>query len=90
MDGNQHCFTPSSVYYTADAKGPKDNGKENAGPMMNEWVSGSIPLESHATISTVCEGTVQANSVKMLRNVEKTDNTYCSSTVTPKQYTETY
>ena len=79
------------MFYTADAKGPKDNGKENSGPMMTEWVSGSIPLESHASISTVCEGTVQSGAAKNLRSaVGLADNTYCSATVTPKTYTETY
>ena len=86
MNGNQHCFTPSSVYYEADAMGPKDKGETNTGPMMYDWAQ-SMPLESGATVSTVCEGSVEAGSGKVGIG---DDNTYCSGGVVPKTYTEPY
>ena len=88
MNGNQHCFTPSSVYYEADAMGPKDKGETNTGPMMYDWVANSIPLQSSESISTVCEGTVENNSTNS--DKKRADNTYCSASVVPKTYTETY
>lgn len=80
VNGNQHCFTPSSVYYSADAAGPKDNG-ENASPMMVDWVGQHIPLHYGETISTVCDGEITSDNE---------GKTYCSDSVVPKSYVEKY
>lgn len=77
VSGNQHCFSPASVYYTADAMGPRDEGATNAGPMMTEWTA-ALPLANGESISTVCEGDASNNK------------TYCDTAINPKSYTETY
>jgi hypothetical protein len=81
VDGDHHCFTNQDLYYTADAKGPNDNGESNSGVMMSEWVN-PLPLSTGEQISTVCEGDLQTSPLK------RDDNTYCSSTVSPKTFTE--
>lgn len=83
VDGSQHCFTPSSVYYKADAMGPKDEGETNSGPMMSDW-AGSLPLANGESINSVCEGTQQATSP------DSDGNTYCDETLLPKAFTEQY
>lgn len=37
VDGPQHCFSPMDVFYTADAKGPRDDGQTNTLDMMYDW-----------------------------------------------------
>ncbi|CAE7623932.1 unnamed protein product, partial [Symbiodinium microadriaticum] len=83
VDGNQHCFTPSSVYYTADAVGPKDDGMTNAGPMLSEW-TGLYPLSSGEDVNTVCEGDMQVS------RVAANNQTYCDSNYVPKEFVENY
>lgn len=80
VDGDQHCFSPSSIYLTADPKGADDNGKSTTSPLMHSW-AGSFPLEENEKQVTVCDGTVQG---------AVNDNTYCASTVIPKSFVEHY
>lgn len=82
VDGDHHCFTNQDLYYTADAKGPNDNGETNSEVKMYEWVN-PLPLANGGQISSVCEGSLQGA-------VGRDDNTYCSSTVIPKTFTEAY
>ncbi len=80
VDGDQHCFTPISVVYTADATGDMGGG---AGASMIQWVS-EVPLAEGASISTICDGSIE--SVQGAPN----NVTYCSSGVYPKTYVEHY
>lgn len=89
VDGPQHCFTNKALYYTADAMGPNDDGATNSGLMLNEWAN-LVPLADGETQNSVCEGTVQAQEEEKKKEVQKDDNTYCSSKVVPKSYTEQY
>jgi hypothetical protein len=88
VDGSQHCFTPSSVYYSADAMGPKDDGSSNSGPVMVDWVGASIPLTEGKAINTVCEGATATSDKKGVAIGD--DNTYCSAGLVDKTYTEHY
>ncbi len=84
VDGDNHCFTCYDLYFTADAKGPSDDGATSEGLSMADWTN-ALPLSSGQTASTVCEG-------KVLDNVSKdaaaVDNTYCSAKVFPKQFVQ--
>jgi len=86
VDGENHCFTCYDLYFTADAKGPSDNGATNTGLTMSQWV-GAMPLASGSTSNTVCEGAAKASLSAVTGLV---DNTYCSSKVYPKQFVENY
>ena len=46
VDGPQHCFTPTDVFYSADAKGPHDDGQTNEDEMLYSWY-----LKTHNFIS---------------------------------------
>eukprot|EP01040_Poterioochromonas_malhamensis_P012473 gene12473-13646_t len=74
VDGNQHCFTPSSIYYEANTKGPYDQGKSTTTEMMYEWVN-QYPLEEGSITNTRCD--VGSNS-----------KTLCDEKVSPKSFTE--
>lgn len=74
--------TTQELYYTADAQGPDDAGATNSGLMLSAWTN-LVPLASGEAQNTVCEGTLEAG-------LQKEDNTYCSSAVSPKKYTEQY
>jgi hypothetical protein len=95
VDGDQHVFTNSNLYYTADAKGKNDNGATNTGPMMSVWTN-PLPLSTGGSIMTNCEGSTQESSLtkaplsKKSRTVGRDDNTYCSVNVTPKTFNEKY
>lgn len=78
VDGHQHCFTPKTVFYEADTKGPEDEGKSTSTQMVYDWVN-QYPLEEGSVTNTRCDGTLQG---------DRTDNTYCSSSVNPKSFTE--
>eukprot|EP00604_Paraphysomonas_vestita_P003633 CAMPEP_0174820236 /NCGR_PEP_ID=MMETSP1107-20130205/3928_1 /TAXON_ID=36770 /ORGANISM="Paraphysomonas vestita, Strain GFlagA" /LENGTH=376 /DNA_ID=CAMNT_0016035169 /DNA_START=214 /DNA_END=1344 /DNA_ORIENTATION=+ len=86
VSGDQHCFTPMSLYYTADAVSNKDDGDNTNQQMMYDWTN-KFPLAESETEVTVCEGTVQS-SKKGLYGANST--TYCASELFPKQYTEDY
>ncbi len=73
---------PQALYYTADAQGPDDNGATNSGPMLTAWTN-VVPLADGQTQSSVCEGALQAG-------LKRDDNTYCTSAVVPKSFTEKY
>jgi len=88
VDGSQHCFTPSSVYYSADAMGPKDDGSSNTGPVMVDWVGASIPMTEGKAIDTVCEGEVTTGNSKGVGIGD--DNTYCAADLVGKTFTEHY
>lgn len=80
VDGSQHCFTPSNVYYTADDKGPKDNGASSSLPMMHTW-AGQFPLAPGASALSQCEGAMEGAR-------GRDDNTYCDAALLPKSYTQ--
>jgi len=75
-------LTSQELYYTADAQGPNDAGATNSGLMLSDWTN-IVPLANGESQNTVCEGDLQAR-------LKKDDNTYCSSAVSPKKYTEQY
>jgi hypothetical protein len=83
VNGDQHCFSPLSLYYTADAISSTDNGATASQEMMHQWAN-HFPLDSGASESTVCEGAMQAS------DVTAGGTTYCSSTVAPKSFTEAW
>lgn len=85
VDGDQHCFSPAAIWFTADAKGNLDNNKTNTGPMMAAWTN-KYSLSPFQQASSVCEGAVQAG----VESGVGADNTYCSTTVIPKTFTEVY
>lgn len=82
VDGNQHCFTPFDLYYTADPLSAKDDGESTSAMMMYDWVN-SLPLESGEVIQTQCEGNLQG-----VQGINK--QTYCSDDVSPKSFTEVW
>jgi hypothetical protein len=88
VDGFQHCFTNHELYYDADAMGPNDAGATNSGLMLSDWTN-IVPLADGETQNTVCEGAVQAGD-KAKKTVKQDDNSYCSSNVIPKAFTEAY
>jgi len=79
VDGDQHCFTCYDLLYTADGISAKDNGASNSKEMMDEWAN-HFPMTTGDSVSTVCEGKLQSSGFD--------DNTYCSTKVEPKTYTE--
>ena len=80
VDGSQHVFTNSNYFYTADAKGPQDNGKTNEKTLLAEWVN-TFPMAVSAEGESVCEGSLQ-----LPRTGAAADTTFCSSSVVPKTY----
>lgn len=80
VNGDQHCFSPLSLYYTADTISSKDNGATSSQEMMYKWTN-NFPLANGASETTACDGTVQATG---------SGTTYCSSSVVPKSFTETW
>lgn len=91
VDGDQHCFTPSSLYYTADPLGAHDDAENTESEMMYQWVN-SLPLEDGESINTQCDGTVEDTTAAANKKNAPLSNeqTYCSSSVTPKQFTENW
>lgn len=85
VDGDQHCFSPLNLFYTADAISAEDNGEKATQEMMYEWAN-HFPLGSNASEATVCEGEVQTTKGMGAVNQQ----TYCSSEVYPKEFTEDY
>lgn len=83
VNGNQHCFTPSGVYYTADDMGPADNGATTSMPMMYSW-AGQYPLALGQTTQSVCEGTLQS----LTQSAQADNNIYCDANLLPKTYTQ--
>jgi len=81
VDGNQHTFTESSNYYTADAKGVNDNGATTEKALMHEYVN-AFPLGSKQKAESVCEGSLLASARA------GADTTFCSSSVVPKTYVQ--
>lgn len=79
VDGDHHCFTNQALYYTADPISSTDAGQSTSSPLMYQYVN-SLPLGEGASQQTVCDGALQGAS----------DNTYCSSKVVPKTFTEHY
>jgi hypothetical protein len=86
MDGEQHCFTPYNHLYTADTKGAADNGATTNTELLYQWMD-KLPLASGESIDTHCDGTIQET---VSQEKIGPDNTYCSSRVVPKQFTEQY
>ena len=76
VDGSQHCFTPTTLYYEATTKGPHDAGSQTSGQWMYDWVN-HFPLAESETAKTKCEAGTAAN-------------TYCDVNVYPKSFTENY
>jgi hypothetical protein len=87
VNGNQHCFTPSSVYYTADAISADDNGQTATKEMMSTW-TGHFPLATGQSETTICEGTIQyaSSANETVTAVDRT--TYCSKALYSKVYTQ--
>jgi predicted transport protein len=86
VDGPQHCFTPLDVVYTADGLGPlDDNSTDNTGIMMNNWLA-QYPLEKGESVDTLCLGDLDSQSQSPSKIMGDTD--YCSSDVSPKEFTE--
>jgi hypothetical protein len=83
VDGDQHCFTPNSYYFTADPLGRLDKQQNTDSPLMSTWTS-SFPLTDGQTASTICDGAVEGTAE--INN----KNTYCSSQVYPKSFQESY
>lgn len=86
VDGDQHCFSPMNLFYTADGISADDNGKSATQEMMYEWAN-HFPLSNSGSEATVCEGEMQSSS---RANGAVNQQTYCSSEVYPKKYTEDY
>lgn len=85
VNGPQHCFTPLDVVYTADGLGPLDNNStDNTGIMMNDWLS-VYPLSNGESVDTLCLGDIETGA----RDGDM-DTQYCSSNVSPKEFTESY
>jgi hypothetical protein len=80
VDGSQHCFTPSNVFYTADDLGPKDDGASSSQPMLYSW-AGQYPLAPGASAQSQCEGALEGGR-------GRDDNTYCDAALLPKTYTQ--
>lgn len=85
VDGDMHCYTCDPLWYTADAMGPVDGGKSNAGPMLADW-AGMFPLADGEQQSTVCEGEAVSSSAVSAVN----DEVYCDANLVPKSFTEEY
>jgi len=83
VDGDQHCFTPSSVFYSADAMGPHDDGSTNEGPMVYQW-TGDFPLSNGDVADTVCEGDMVSSTLAA------NNQTYCDPAYVPKEFVEKY
>lgn len=79
VDGDHHCFTPYDLYFQADTKSATDNGATTSTQLMYDWVN-QLPLVNGESIDTRCDGTLQLKG--------PVDNTYCSSKVVPKEFTE--
>eukprot|EP01038_Epipyxis_sp_PR26KG_P006370 gene6370-8772_t len=84
IDGDHHCYTDQSIYYTSDALSTSDNGKKSINIMLSDWTN-KLSLSSGQKIDSVCEGTIQLDSNS---NMNVGDNKYCSSAVYPHSYTQ--
>ena len=83
VDGSQHTFTPHTDYYDADALGPKDsNSANNTETTLVDWMN-SFPLSKSESQHTVCLG-----ETLKLPPVGRSDNSYCSSSLIPKTFTQ--
>lgn len=86
VDGDQHMYTCESLYYTADALGAKDNNSpSNTGPMLTDYVN-NFPLSNSGSAQSVCLGDLVTSDSR----APGVDNTYCSSKVVPKSFTQNY
>jgi len=90
VNGDQHCYTPLPLYYTADGLSSVDNnGPNNVGPPMDLWTQ-AFPLTSGKTQSTLCEGASQTQTQAQTPSNQSgavNDQTYCATTVSPKSFT---
>lgn len=83
IDGDQHCFTPLDLVFTADGLGAADNNSaNNTGITMIEWLN-EMPLSDDETVDSLCLGTLQSSP-------SIPDNTYCSNNIVPKEFVEEY
>jgi hypothetical protein len=95
VDGHNHCYTPRETFYLTDALSPWDKGQGGQGPMLKDWAA-ALPLANGASQSTVCVGPTDpasaaaAAAAAALTLPGNTSNTYCSSGVVPKTFTEQY
>eukprot|EP00604_Paraphysomonas_vestita_P002025 CAMPEP_0174820430 /NCGR_PEP_ID=MMETSP1107-20130205/4264_1 /TAXON_ID=36770 /ORGANISM="Paraphysomonas vestita, Strain GFlagA" /LENGTH=386 /DNA_ID=CAMNT_0016035773 /DNA_START=126 /DNA_END=1286 /DNA_ORIENTATION=- len=94
VNGNQHCFTPTNVYYTADPISATDNGASTSSELMYQW-TGNFPLTPGESEKTICDGTLKYYSMNMTSSsvskesitaVDRT--TYCDKTLASKKYTQ--
>jgi len=83
VDGPQHCFTPLTLYYTADTLGPLNDGNGNTGPTVAEYFN-TFPLAKGGKEETECQGQVQG----LVASTDDGKNDYCSSTVVPKNFVQ--
>jgi hypothetical protein len=89
VDHDEHCFTPINLYYDATTKGPKDKGRKTDTEALHEWVN-HMPLKESDSLNSRCDGETQTTAVGLVSEKKRDDNTYCSSNVVPKQFTEHY
>lgn len=93
IDGDHHCFTDQTLYYVADTEGPEDDGKSTASPLLYQWVA-PLPLQQGQSVNSTCDGTLQQQlspqQQAAAEDQDKEDNTYCASTVIPKEFVESY
>eukprot|EP00602_Paraphysomonas_sp_CaronLab_P002819 CAMPEP_0185025820 /NCGR_PEP_ID=MMETSP1103-20130426/9394_1 /TAXON_ID=36769 /ORGANISM="Paraphysomonas bandaiensis, Strain Caron Lab Isolate" /LENGTH=380 /DNA_ID=CAMNT_0027559187 /DNA_START=233 /DNA_END=1375 /DNA_ORIENTATION=- len=88
VDGDTHCFTPSSRFYTADAISSSDSGENSNQQMLSTWTC-SFPLEISHSQMTVCEGRTLREGEVMEEGGDDNDDlrtTYCDSQLFPKKY----
>jgi len=81
IDGLHHCYTEQDLYYTTNTLGTEDDGSAPQILPLYQWLN-QLPLESDESISTVCDGALKISSSII------EDNTYCSTKVLPKTYTQ--
>jgi hypothetical protein len=89
VDGDQHCFSPSDVFYSADPTGPKDNGMNSDSPMLYSWYN-TMPLANGESVNTECDGQIEKSTQSIQKQNLKNSVTYCSDGVTPKSFVEQY
>eukprot|EP00981_Chlorochromonas_danica_P003179 scaffold633_cov288-Ochromonas_danica.AAC.14 len=94
IDGDHHCFTDQAIYYTTDPISDVDNGKQSSSALLTDYVD-NLPLQENQSLDTVCDGSVKVFSDSFGSNGKKSlragaDNTYCSSQLVPKTFTEHY
>ncbi len=83
VDGYHHCYSNQAVYYTTDPISKNDDGKSSTSEFLYSWAN-KFPLASGVTQGTVCDGTLTQKNKK----ISAADNSYCSTDVNPKTFTE--